>query len=145
MNCPRCHARLSLEKFRGIEIDRCLSCKGMWLDYDELDQLEDTVMDDDDVKGSLMFRSFLGDLSCPTCQSGMQMFHYRAYDLEVDFCPNSHGFWLDSEEERKVMDLMKRRINDIKRSSDAETEWAKMLRSFKSRSFAERMKDMFRR
>lgn len=145
MNCPKCHVRLSLEKFRGVEIDRCRICMGMWLDYDELDQIENTVMDDDDVKGSLMFRSFRGDLNCPTCDSDMQMFHYRAYNLEMDFCPNSHGFWLDNGEEKKVVALMKGRINDIKRSSNAEAEWGRMLRRFKSRSFADRMKGMFRR
>jgi Zn-finger nucleic acid-binding protein len=145
MNCPRCHAALSLEKYRGIEVDRCSSCKGMWLEYHELDQLEDAVMDDDDVKGSVMFRSYQGDLHCPTCQSGMQMFHYRAYDLEMDFCPNEHGFWLDSGEEKRVLEIMKQRIKDMKRSSNAEAEWAGMLERLKSRSFADRMKGMFRR
>ena len=51
MNCPRCHAALYVEKYKGVEIDRCPSCKGMWLEYHELDQLEDKEMDDDDMKG----------------------------------------------------------------------------------------------
>jgi len=145
MNCPRCQAALSVEQYQGVEVDRCRSCKGMWLEYHELDQLEDEELDDDDVKGSLMFRSYQGDLHCPTCESGMQMFHYRAYDLELDFCPNEHGFWLDSGEEKRVLEIMKRRIKDLKRSSSAEAEWAGMLKRFKSKGFADRMKGMFRR
>ena len=145
MDCPRCHTGLSIEKYQGIEVDRCSSCNGMWLEYNELDELEDKAMDDDDVKGSVMFRSYQGDLHCPTCRSGMQMFHYRAFDLEMDFCPNEHGFWLDSGEEKRVLEIMKQRVKDLKRSSNAEAEWANMLKRFKSKSFGDRMKGMFRR
>ena len=87
--CPRCRSTLTVEKFKDIEVDRCSTCKGMWLEYDELDRLEDRAMDDDELKGSLMFRSFAGDLHCPTCDGEMQMFHYRAFNLELDFCPES--------------------------------------------------------
>jgi len=44
MKCPRCHADLVPEQeYHGIEVDRCPSCDGRWLDHDELDQLEATV------------------------------------------------------------------------------------------------------
>jgi Zn-finger nucleic acid-binding protein len=44
MKCPRCHADLVAEQeYHGIEVDRCPSCDGRWLDHDELDQLEATV------------------------------------------------------------------------------------------------------
>ena len=145
MKCPRCNSDLSVEKFKDVEVDRCPGCKGIWLDYHEMDQLEDMEMDDDEVKGSMLFRSFVGDLHCPSCQSGMQMFQYRAFDLELDFCPNEHGFWLDSGEEKRVLEIMKQRVKDLKRSSDAEVEWAGMLKRFKSKSFGDRMKGMFRR
>ena len=144
MNCPRCHAALSVEQYQGVEVDRCRSCKGMWLEYHELDQLEDKELDQDDLKGSLMFRSYQGDLHCPTCESGMQMFHYRAYDLELDFCPNEHGFWLDSGEEKRVLEIMKQRIKDLKRSGAAEQEWTKLLGRMKSRSFSDKLKGLFR-
>ena len=145
MNCPRCNTLLSVESYKGVEIDRCTKCQGMWLDYHEMDQMEDRVLSEDEVKGTMMLRSYHGELRCPRCESGMQMFHYRAYDLELDFCPSEHGFWLDKGEEKRVLDLMKQRIKDMKRSSSAEVAWADMLRCFKSRSFADRMKGMFRR
>ena len=52
------------------------------------------------------------------------MFNYRAFNLELDFCPNEHGFWLDSGEEKRVLEIMKQRVKDLKRSTDAEVEWA---------------------
>jgi len=126
-------------------VDRCSSCNGIWLDYEEIDQLEDTVFDEDDIKGSMMFRSYLGDMLCPKCSVSMQMFHYRAFDVELDFCPDGHGFWLDSGEEKKVLDIMKKRGEDLKRIKKAESEWYRTLRKMKSKSFGERMKDLFRR
>ena len=144
LKCPKCSSDLSVEKFKGVEVDRCPGCKGLWLDYHELDQLEDKEMDDDDLKGSMMFRSHVGDLHCPTCESGMQMFRYRAFNLELDFCPNEHGFWLDGGEEKRVLEIMKQRVKDLKRSSDAEVEWAGMLQRFRSKSFGDRMKGLFR-
>ena len=44
MKCPKCNSDLSIEKFKGVEVDRCPSCKGLWLDYHEMDQLEDKEM-----------------------------------------------------------------------------------------------------
>ncbi|MEZ4367846.1 MAG: zf-TFIIB domain-containing protein [Kofleriaceae bacterium] len=40
MNCPRCNAATLVQLDRaGIEIDRCVRCRGIWLDRGELDKL----------------------------------------------------------------------------------------------------------
>ena len=39
MNCPRCHAALAELDRDGITIDRCESCRGIWLDRGELEKL----------------------------------------------------------------------------------------------------------
>ena len=31
----------------------------------------------------------------------MTRFQYRAYDLEMDFCEDGHGYWLDEEGDKK--------------------------------------------
>lgn len=38
-HCPKCHVALELLTLRGVEIDRCSLCKGVWLDEGELEQL----------------------------------------------------------------------------------------------------------
>lgn len=144
MQCPRCEGDLRVEDYRGIEIDRCTSCGGIWLDHEELDQLEDTVLDDDRAKGTLVYRHFEGDLHCPRCQGPMRMFHYRAYALELDFCEREHGFWLDAGEEKRVLELMRQRIRDLERKGQAEQEWAGFLRRIKSKGFTGRAKRWFR-
>lgn len=37
--CPKCGAPLLPVQYRGIELDKCSRCQGMWLDCGELDQV----------------------------------------------------------------------------------------------------------
>lgn len=39
MRCPKCGMELKEIIFKGIHIDRCTSCNGVWLDNGELEQL----------------------------------------------------------------------------------------------------------
>ena len=145
MNCPRCNSQLNLENYKGIEVDRCPQCQGMWLDYGELDQLEDTVLDKDELKGTIAFSAFQGKLSCPKCGQAMQRFNYRAYDLELDFCEQGHGTWLDAGEEKKVLQVMDQRIIDLKRKAKVEGEWGDFLKKLHSPSFFDKVKGLFRK
>ncbi len=42
MKCPKCGADLHEVVFRGVKIDRCLGCDGVWLDEGELEKLAGT-------------------------------------------------------------------------------------------------------
>ena len=37
--CPKCGAELVPVSYRGIELDKCSRCQGVWLDFGELDQV----------------------------------------------------------------------------------------------------------
>lgn len=67
MKCTKCNGETKLEKFKGIEIDRCTNCKSIWLDYSEMDQLEDTIWKHDELKGSLFFGTKESNIKCPKC------------------------------------------------------------------------------
>lgn len=130
MNCPKCNFELTKKYYKGmIEVDACPSCRGMWLDFDELDKLEDVVFDDDARKGSLVHFQSKTNYPCPQCGAGMEEFQYRLYDLRLDTCAeNGHGFWLDAGEDERVMSLMRQRALDIQRKLDAESEWRQALK-----------------
>jgi Zn-finger nucleic acid-binding protein len=145
MNCPRCKNDLKVEDYRGIEVDRCPQCQGIWLDYGELDQLEDLVLDEDEIKGTMMYSPLKGELSCPKCNKPMQRFSYRAYNLELDFCEQGHGTWLDAGEEKRVLEIMEQRIKDLNRKAKAEAEWGDFLGKLRSPSFFGKVKGLFRR
>jgi len=39
MKCPRCGADLQVEHFTGVEVERCLECRGLWFDHAEAQRL----------------------------------------------------------------------------------------------------------
>ena len=102
MNCPDCNVALDERKHRGIEIDHCPQCRGLWLDFDEMDILEDTANRDEILKGQREYARRPGERPCPHCGAAMDMFNYRAHNLPIDHCPNNHGYWLDKGEEDRV-------------------------------------------
>jgi uncharacterized protein len=40
--CPKCGAELIAVPYRGIELDKCSRCQGVWLDVGELDRVVTT-------------------------------------------------------------------------------------------------------
>jgi Zn-finger nucleic acid-binding protein len=128
MKCPRDGTELKIEHHRGIEVDHCPSCNGRWLDHHELDELEKTVPStEEERRATIAFGERLGELPCPKCGKKMTIFNYRAYDLELDTCPDEHGFWLDAGEAGRVRDIIEERIRDLARAASAEAGWGKFL------------------
>jgi uncharacterized protein len=130
MNCPKCNTELAKKYYKGmIEVDSCPNCRGMWLDSNELDRLEDVVFDDDSRKGSLIHFQSKTIFPCPHCGSHLDEFHYRLYELKLEYCAeNSHGFWLDAGEDERVISIMSQRAKDIQRKADAESTWRQTLK-----------------
>ena len=133
MNCPKCGFVLTPKYYKGmIEVDYCPNCRGMWLDLDELDQLEDIAFDDDAHKGSLIHNQTPTRYPCPHCATPLQEFEYRLYDLKLDYCTQKHGFWLDAGEDERVVEIMRQRSAQIHRKLDAEGEWQQTLKKLRT-------------
>ena len=66
MNCPQCNVALDQRKYRGLEIDHCSECRGLWLDFAEMDLLEETANRDEILKGTRDYARRAGDRPCPT-------------------------------------------------------------------------------
>jgi Zn-finger nucleic acid-binding protein len=144
VKCPKCSVDLLPTIRHKIEISYCQSCKGMWLEHDELEELEDEVFDfGDRWKGSLVIGSAATSHKCPECTALLQRFRYRFYNLEMEFCPNQHGYWLDEDEDTKVLELMKREEADLQRKLLAEDKWTATLAHMRSRSFFSKLRDLF--
>ena len=48
MHCPKCGMELNEIEYKGINVDKCFSCNGVWLDAGEMDvlaRLEKPAMD----------------------------------------------------------------------------------------------------
>jgi Zn-finger nucleic acid-binding protein len=133
MNCPKCATALTKKYYKGmLEVDFCPNCRGMWLDFDELDELEDMAFSEDQYKGSLVHYERDVKYNCPVCDGQLHEFQYRLYDLKLDLCPEKHGFWLDAGEDERVIEIMRTQKARIKHKIDAETEWKQVIKNLHS-------------
>lgn len=46
MKCPTCNINLVISERKGIEIDYCPDCRGIWLDRGELDKIIERSLDE---------------------------------------------------------------------------------------------------
>jgi len=144
MNCPRDGTELAVEKHRGIEVDRCPTCNGRWLDHHELDALEATaVPDEEQRRATIEYAKRPSELACPVCAKPMRAFNYRAYNLEIDTCEQEHGFWLDAGEEGGIRDVLEDRVRGLARSASAEEAWGRFLGRIGRKSVWDNIKGMF--
>jgi Zn-finger nucleic acid-binding protein len=129
LKCPRDGAELRIEHYHGIEVDRCHTCNGRWLDHEELDKLEATVPStEEERRATIEYGEKQSEINCPVCQKQLTTFNYRAYDLELDTCSDGDGYWLDTGEENRVRDIIEERVRDLGRASRAEAGWGRFLK-----------------
>ncbi len=134
MNCPNCGFELRQESYKGVDIDRCSECAGLWLGAPDLDRLEDRDFDETEVEGATLHEAQQGDLLCPACRERMHKFNYRYYDLGLQFC-SKHGYWIDKSEEKRVLQIMEKESKALMNNLSAETRWANTLIKLKSPAF----------
>lgn len=46
MKCPACNVNLVMTERKGVEIDYCPDCRGVWLDRGELDKIVERSSDE---------------------------------------------------------------------------------------------------
>lgn len=143
MQCPRHHVEFEEDKRHGVPALECMECTGVWIETAALDELENNVFPEEMRKGTLKYGSHDSDLNCPHCGKTMVRFRYRANKLELDHCPDDAGYWLDKDEDKRILELMKERVSDLKRSSTAQVSWNR-AKSGGSRGLLSRIKNVFK-
>jgi len=109
MDCPACKKPMITLQLGDVEIDHCLSCKGIWLDSGELEMLLD---DSDQAKKLLESFSPAKKTSeeprkCPICLKKMQKIIVGPDNstLLIDSCKKGHGLWFDKGELQDVLKM----------------------------------------
>ena len=127
MNCPRDGDALHTEQLHGIEVDACHTCRGIWLDVDELDKLEAaTTSTPEERRATVVYGERPSELKCPVDGKQMITFDYRAHAVEIDMC-EEHGWWLDAGEEGRVRQIIEERVRDLAHKYDAESAFGRFL------------------
>lgn len=102
--CPNGCGALKPFTFRGVALDRCESCAGLWFDaceYQTLDKLDDGVLYalDLDVTPQGVLSLARGARRCPACQTLMLPFSVSARaQVTLDRCELCEGIWADDAE-----------------------------------------------
>jgi Zn-finger nucleic acid-binding protein len=108
MECPKCLNKMEVIDFRGIEIDRCTDCFGMFFDHLEKEDLKmlrraESIDIGDDFVGA-RFNEIL-DVACPKCKVKMNhVFQEEPFLVKFESCPQCHGAYFDAGEFRDYME-----------------------------------------
>ncbi len=43
MKCPKCNSELVIKSYKSIEVEYCNKCRGVWVDFDELNRLDEVL------------------------------------------------------------------------------------------------------
>jgi Zn-finger nucleic acid-binding protein len=128
-----------------IAVHACPTCQGMWFESRELEELEDEAFDfGEHAKGTLVPSSTRTAFKCPECGGALARFQYRFYDLEMEFCESQHGYWLEADEDTRVLELMRLEEKDLARKLTAEDRWAATLKRMRSGTLLDRLRSLFR-
>lgn len=100
--CPQCRQPLIVLELRGVEVDHCLECHGIWLDAGELELLVELAGGRPGVLPAItrdVGAGEQGSRPCPRCRRKMRCVKFPGPPaVEIDRCPAGHGVWLDAGE-----------------------------------------------
>ena len=107
MNCPVCRneAMIILE-LKGVEIDYCINCKGIWLDSGELELLLGNSEETQEFLNSFSVDSITSErkLKCPICSHKMEKIIVGDEEkVRIDKCKSGDGIWFDAGELDEVL------------------------------------------
>ena len=103
MRCPKCDSDFEQLQHDGIEVDRCKSCKGLWFDTFENEELKalggSEAIDSGTTTANQENRSGAG--LCPRCSVKMiNMVVVGQPHIAYESCGVCHGVFFDAGEFR---------------------------------------------
>lgn len=128
--CPRCKAELHKKHYKGVQVDECLKCHGLFFDQGELEQARDNADEDlrwldfvlFSTKGLEKLQQDI--LDCPNCSSPMESLQYKGSSVIINKCPKCKGVFLDNGEFEKMLSYLKRLVAS-ESSSELSVDWRK--------------------
>jgi Zn-finger nucleic acid-binding protein len=105
MKCPVESADLASRSIKGLKVDYCPQCLGVFV---PLGQVGFPALCSSEIRPSEREEILLpqdGSRPSPFDGKPMRVFHYRG--VEIDYCPGSDSVWLDAGELEKLVHLAK--------------------------------------
>jgi len=105
MNCPNCISsplKAKLTK-KGVEIDHCARCGGMWLDEGEIYSFSKKPKELAEVLERAIANTQPSKRLSPKTNQPMKKVPLMGGKLTIDICPRSNGVWLNAGEGKKLI------------------------------------------
>lgn len=105
--CPRCQKALEIHQYRSYQLDRCITCEGLWIEPEKFDVLtsEFDVYKDENADPMFLKKptpKAEAYLPCACCNKLMTRKNYKAISgVVIDTCINC-GIWLDKGELKQI-------------------------------------------
>jgi Zn-finger nucleic acid-binding protein len=119
MKCPKSQSdELTPVEIKGVKIDACAQCKGLWFDKDELRKIKDITASDanwldvDLWTDESKLSAKESPKKCPACANALYAIEYGDSGTEIDFCKNCQGVWLDKNDLSKIIAFVKTKSAD---------------------------------
>lgn len=102
MRCPKCRANMVQVAIDGTEVDRCITCHGIWFDDGELNKLRSRqdaeVLDVGSARVGKM-QDEIENYRCPRCAGTMsRMFDPKQTHISFEQCDSCKGVFFDAGE-----------------------------------------------
>ncbi|REJ66152.1 MAG: hypothetical protein DWQ31_15820 [Planctomycetota bacterium] len=101
-DCPECGRPFVLVRLRGVQLDCCARCRGIWFDPGELKLISEVDSEVPQTQKAMRPSRH----ACPDC--GEVMIEYALFNplnLLVDRCPRGHGVYLEDRELERVFQI----------------------------------------
>ncbi len=106
MKCPKCESELETIKLEEIEVERCVSCRGLWLDMlEKEDLLKIEGSESIDIGDAQIGAEYskMRDIKCPVCAEPMiPMVDKQQDHVQFESCPICYGTFFDAGEFRDL-------------------------------------------
>ena len=123
MQCPKCNSSFEAITYEKIEVDRCTSCKGIWFDHLEKEDLANIEGSESiDIGDELVGANYnqTRKVSCPRCGVMMlPMVDKDQFHIKYESCPSCFGTFFDAGEfkdynERTVVERFKQMMETLR-------------------------------
>lgn len=100
-SCPKCKSALIHLRRKGMLVEMCSGCGGMWFDAGELTMLLQVYRKFEEIQGADT------DYNCIRCKAKLQELDFPGTDVAIDRCVSCQAIWLDKGE----LEVLKRNMS----------------------------------
>ncbi len=115
MKCPKCESPMEQVQTPYADLERCTSCKGLWLDMLEHEDLRE-IAEGVDIGDPEVGKKYneKGDINCPVCPNSrmLRMVDAKQPHIWYESCPTCYGRFYDAGE---LIDLSRKTLGDLVR------------------------------